>query len=257
MSPQSILILFFFYSSASSRWSCPIPLGLVSFYCSLIKRPLPHPTDGQLYSGTVADFSSGDPLIYRKPQRTEQYDLSQLNQPDFISSFEHKEFVYFFFRENAMETTNCGITIYSRVARVCKNDKGGPYQFNNLWTSFVKTRLNCSIPGDYPFYFNELKATSQIITTDQRSSIIYAVFQTPENSIPGSAVCAFDFDDIEAAFNGRFKGQKDSNSFWVPVDHVRIAAHNVKYLLIYAAIFLCFFRLQIHIPASASRTAVR
>lgn len=205
----------------------------------------------------MADFSSGDPLIYRKPQRTEQYDLSQLNQPDFISSFEHKEFVYFFFRENAMETTNCGITIYSRVARVCKNDKGGPYQFNNLWTSFVKTRLNCSIPGDYPFYFNELKATSQIITTDQRSSIIYAVFQTPENSIPGSAVCAFDFDDIEAAFNGRFKGQKDSNSFWVPVDHVRIAAHNVKYLLIYAAIFLCFFRLQIHIPASASRTAVR
>lgn len=171
-------------------------------------------------------------MIYRKPQRTEQYDLSQLNQPDFISTFEYKEFIYFFFRENAMETMNCGPTIYSRVARVCKNDKGGPYQFNNRWTSFVKTRLNCSIPGDYPFYFNELKATSQIVLKPalgpdadhhQQRGVIYAVFQTPDNSIPGSAVCAFDFDDIEAAFNGRFKGQKDSNSNWMPVDHVSSA----------------------------------
>lgn len=127
-----------------------------------------------------------------------------------------------------METMNCGPQIYSRVARICKNDKGGPYQFNNRWTSFVKTRLNCSIPGDYPFYFNELKATSQIVMQPglgpdnlQQRGVIYAVFQTPENSIPGSAVCAFDFDDIEAAFNGRFKGQKDSNSNWMAVDHVR------------------------------------
>lgn len=194
-------------------------LKSVSFFKS--QPPLSPLTDGQLYSGTVADFSGGDPLIYRKPQRTEQYDLSQLNQPDFISSFEHKEFIYFFFRENAVETMSGEPTIYSRVARVCKSDKGGPYQFSNRWTSFVKTRLNCSIPGDYPFYFNELKATSQILNLDGRgSSMIYAVFQTPENSIPGSAVCAFDFEDIEAAFNGRFKGQKDSNSNWMPVENV-------------------------------------
>lgn len=33
----------------------------------------------QLFSGTVADFSGGDPLIYREPQRTERSDLKQLN----------------------------------------------------------------------------------------------------------------------------------------------------------------------------------
>jgi len=48
-------------------------------------------------------------------------------------------------------------TVYSRVARVCKHDKGGPHQFGDRWTSFLKSRLNCSVPGDYPFYFNEIR----------------------------------------------------------------------------------------------------
>lgn len=47
--------------------------------------------------------------------------------------------------------------VYSRVARVCKQDKGGPHQFGDRWTSFLKSRLNCSVPGDYPFYFNEIR----------------------------------------------------------------------------------------------------
>ena len=25
------------------------------------------------------------------------------------------------------------------------------------WTTYLKSRLNCSIPGDYPFYFNHLR----------------------------------------------------------------------------------------------------
>lgn len=48
-------------------------------------------------------------------------------------------------------------TVYSRVARVCLNDKGGPHPFNDRWTSFLKARLNCSIPGEYPFYFDEIR----------------------------------------------------------------------------------------------------
>lgn len=47
--------------------------------------------------------------------------------------------------------------VYSRVARVCLNDKGGPHTFSDRWTSFMKTRLNCSMPGDYPFYFDEIR----------------------------------------------------------------------------------------------------
>ena len=45
---------------------------------------------------------------------------------------------------------------YSRVARVCRNDQGGTHRFQNRWTSFLKARLNCSVPGEYPFYFDEI-----------------------------------------------------------------------------------------------------
>jgi len=36
-------------------------------------------SDGQLYSATVADFSSRDPLIYSRPLRSEQLDSQWLN----------------------------------------------------------------------------------------------------------------------------------------------------------------------------------
>ena len=93
-----------------------------------------------LYAGTVADYSSVDPIIFRKPLRTPQYDSTQLNSPDFVASFSFDEFVYFFFREEAVEHTNCGKTVFSRVARVCKNDKGGPK--GKIWTSYLKARYN-------------------------------------------------------------------------------------------------------------------
>ena len=55
--------------------------------------------DEDLYSGTVADFTGVDPIIFKKPLRTQQYDSTQLNSPDFVGSFPHKDFVYFFLRE--------------------------------------------------------------------------------------------------------------------------------------------------------------
>ncbi|XP_055922508.1 semaphorin-1A isoform X2 [Eupeodes corollae] len=177
-------------------------------------------TGSQLYSATVADFSGNDPLIYRESLRTEQYDLKQLNQPDFVKAVERNGYVFFFFREISMEYMNCGKAIYSRVGRVCKNDRGGPYTLSKSWTSFLKTRLNCSVPGEYPFYFNEIQATSGIIEASEGTNgiaLIYAVFTTPTNAIPGSAICAFSLDDILAAFEGRFKSQKDSTSNWLPI----------------------------------------
>jgi semaphorin 6 len=35
--------------------------------------------DGDLYTGTVADFSGMDPIIYRESLQTEQYDSMSLN----------------------------------------------------------------------------------------------------------------------------------------------------------------------------------
>lgn len=52
--------------------------------------------------------------------------------------------------------TECALQVYARVARVCKDDKGGPRPSHDKWTSFLKARLNCSIGAATPFYFNEL-----------------------------------------------------------------------------------------------------
>ncbi|KAL1129837.1 hypothetical protein AAG570_012781, partial [Ranatra chinensis] len=177
-------------------------------------------SDGQLYAATVADFSGVGPLIYREPLKTELVDLKQLNDPDFVSSISYMGYVLFFFREAAVEYMNCGKVVYSRVARVCKNDKGGPHQFGDRWTSFVKARLNCSMPGDYPFYFNEIQSTSDIIEGvygSNKTQIIYGVFTTATNSIPGSAVCAFTLDSIIKTFDGPFKYQPSMDSNWLRV----------------------------------------
>ena len=91
-------------------------------------------TRGSLYAATVADFSATDSLIIKNQLRTEQYDYMHLNSPDFVGSLEDEEHVYFFFREAAVEFMNCGKAVYSRVARVCKNDEGGSHKFANRWS---------------------------------------------------------------------------------------------------------------------------
>ncbi|XP_022914743.2 semaphorin-1A-like [Onthophagus taurus] len=183
-------------------------------------------SNGQLYSATVADFSGGDPLIYREPQRTELSDLKQLNAPNFVSSLPYGDYIFFFYRETAVEYINCGKVIYSRVARVCKDDKGGPRQFREKWTSFLKARLNCSVPGEYPFYFDEIQSTSDIIEGNYgyngTNKIIYGTLTTPTNAIGGSAICAYSVNDILAAFDGSFKHQETMNSNWLPIPEDKI-----------------------------------
>ncbi|KAL6443081.1 hypothetical protein ACFW04_002802 [Cataglyphis niger] len=181
--------------------------------------------DGELYTGTVADFAGMDPIIYREPLQTEQYDSMSLNAPNFVSSMSQGDFVYFFFRETAVEYINCGKAVYSRVARVCKYDRGGPHRFRNRWTSFLKSRLNCSVTGDFPFYFNEIQSTTELISGQYggtSAQLIYGTFTTPVNSISGSAVCAFSLQDITDTFAGNFKEQSAMNSNWLPVQDTKV-----------------------------------
>ncbi|XP_076651758.1 semaphorin-1A isoform X1 [Halictus rubicundus] len=176
--------------------------------------------EGQLYAATVADFSGGEPLIHRDRIRTERSDLNQLNGPNFVSSFAYEDYVFFFYRETAVEFMNCGKAVYSRVGRVCQHDKGGPHAFGDRWTSFLKARLNCSVPGEYPFYFNEIQSTSDVtegVYAGERARLVYGVFTTPVNSIGGSAVCAFSMKGVLDVFQGAFKEQETINSNWLRV----------------------------------------
>ncbi|KAI8419980.1 hypothetical protein MSG28_008583 [Choristoneura fumiferana] len=115
--------------------------------------------------------------------------------------------------------------VFSRVARVCRNDRRGPHPFKQRWTSFFKSRLNCSVAGDFPFYFNEIQSTTELIEGvygGLNAQLIYGTFTTPPNSISGSAVCAFSMQDIADTFEGAFKEQNAINSNWLPVNSAKV-----------------------------------
>ncbi|XP_027878483.1 semaphorin-5B isoform X2 [Xiphophorus couchianus] len=171
---------------------------------------------GELYAATVIDFSGRDPVIYRSlggmpPLRTAQYNSKWLNEPHFISAYDIGLFTFFFLRENAVEH-DCGKTVYSRVARVCKNDIGGRFLLEDTWTTFMKARLNCSRSGEIPFYYNELQSTFYLPEQD----LIYGIFTTNVNSIAASSVCAFNLSAITQTFNGPFRSQENPRSTWLP-----------------------------------------
>lgn len=76
--------------------------------------------NGEFYFGGSADFSASDYLISRSigehsTIRTKQYNSMWLNEPQFVGSFETNSFVYFLFREAAVEYINCGKVSFSIV----------------------------------------------------------------------------------------------------------------------------------------------
>lgn len=191
----------------------------------------------ELYTATTAGFAGSQQLIYRQPLlnttsdsftgiapqtlRTDSRFDYVLNHASFVNAAEYNGYILFFFREQSIENQNCGKSVFSRVARVCKNDKGGTHSFNDRFSSFLKTRLNCSMPGDFPFYFDEIQATSDIVDGiygNDRDALVYTVMTTNDNAIDGSAICVYSMNSILAAFEGRFKTQRDVNSVWRSMD---------------------------------------
>ncbi|XP_066124061.1 semaphorin-6C isoform X1 [Saccopteryx bilineata] len=183
--------------------------------------------EGSLYSATAADFQASDAVVYRSlgpqpPLRSAKYDSKWLREPHFVHALEHGDHVYFFFREVSVEDARLGRVQLSRVARVCKRDMGGsPRALDRHWTSFLKLRLNCSVPGDSAFYFDVLQALTGPVNLYGHSAL-FGVFTTQTNSIPGSAVCAFYLDDVERGFEGKFKEQRSLDGVWTPVSEDKV-----------------------------------
>ena len=57
---------------------------------------------------------------------------------------------------------------------------------------------------------------------DEEETVLYGVFNTPPNSIGGSAVCSFRLADISSAFEGQFKEQRNTGDNWLAVDPHRV-----------------------------------
>uniref|UniRef100_A0A8C9YHQ0 Sema domain, immunoglobulin domain (Ig), short basic domain, secreted, (semaphorin) 3B n=1 Tax=Sander lucioperca TaxID=283035 RepID=A0A8C9YHQ0_SANLU len=184
----------------------------------------------ELYAGVATDLMGRDFTIFRslgkRPSiRTEQHDSRWLNEPKFVGSFwvpesenQDDDKVFFFFRETAVEAQGLGKSTYSRIGQLCRNDMGGQRSLVNKWTTFLKTRLICSVPGadGSDTYFDELRDVFLLQTRDRKNPLVYTVFSTSSSVFKGSAVCLYSMNDIRRAFLGPFAHKEGPNYQWVP-----------------------------------------
>uniref|UniRef100_A0AAY4BSF8 Uncharacterized protein n=1 Tax=Denticeps clupeoides TaxID=299321 RepID=A0AAY4BSF8_9TELE len=186
--------------------------------------------DGELYSGTSADFMGRDFAIFRTlgqhhPIRTEQHDSRWLNDPRFVgvhliaeSDNPEDDKIYMFFRENAIDGEHAGKATHARIGQLCKNDFGGHRSLVNKWTTFLKARLLCSVPGlnGIDTHFDELQDVFLTSSKDPKNPVIYAVFTTSSNIFKGSAVCMYSMADVRRVFLGPYAHRDGPNYQWVP-----------------------------------------
>uniref|UniRef100_A0A3Q1I0P0 Uncharacterized protein n=1 Tax=Anabas testudineus TaxID=64144 RepID=A0A3Q1I0P0_ANATE len=191
--------------------------------------------NGELYAGVYVDFMGTDSAIFRTlgtktAMRTDQYNSRWLNDPTFIhvqlipdSAERNDDKLYFFFREKSSEMGQSPVT-QSRIGRICLNDDGGHCCLVNKWSTFLKARLICSVPGadGMETHFDEL----QIFpfpqrdvyiqpTQDTKNPVIYGVFSVSGSVFKGSAVCVYSMADIRMVFNGPFAHKEGPNYQWV------------------------------------------
>ncbi|XP_041047029.1 semaphorin-3F isoform X1 [Carcharodon carcharias] len=184
--------------------------------------------NGELYAGVYIDFMGTDAAIFRTmgkqtAMRTDQYNSRWLNDPAFVhaqlipdSGERNDNKLYFFFREKSSDSGSSAI--HSRIGRICLNDDGGHCCLVNKWSTFLKARLICSVPGPdgIETHFDELQDIFVQQTQDARNPIIYAVFSASGSVFKGSAVCVYSMTDIRTVFNGPFAHKEGPNYQWMP-----------------------------------------
>ena len=216
-------------------------LGLISYDFNYSKYQ--SMKKGIMFSAVwQASYQSDNPFdqygIYRKEIEFNRHFLKShaslhwLWDPHFIYMLEDGAFVYYFFNEFSIEefkekypnfdlnsienkkgfAENVPTPRYSRVARVCKNDKGLSsikYSFlNNLWSSFRKIKMECSCDNRSAL-FNKLTLLKAY------SNRIFAIFHQELNSksisTDHSVLCEFDLKDLRQQMTVTEFWQSDSN----------------------------------------------
>ncbi|XP_056598837.1 semaphorin-4E isoform X1 [Triplophysa dalaica] len=172
--------------------------------------------DGVLYSATSINFRGSELAMTRSSDEIIRTDVTAnwLSEPNFIHmahipESENKpegddDKIYLFFTEAAVEYDSYSKVDVSRVARVCKGDLGGQRTLQKKWTSFLKARLECSVPNTKLPYL--VQDAFHLCPGNWRTCVFYVVFTPQSDSSQSSAVCAYGIEDIKAVFSkGKFK----------------------------------------------------
>ncbi|XP_034354965.1 semaphorin-3G [Arvicanthis niloticus] len=185
---------------------------------------------GELYTGLTADFLGREAMIFRsggpRPALRSDSDQSLLHDPWFVmaaripdNSDRDDDKVYFFFSETVPSPDGgSGDVTISRVGRVCVNDAGGQRVLVNKWSTFLKARLICSVPGPggAETHFDQLEDVFLLWPKAGKNLEVYALFSTISAVFQGFAVCVYHMVDIWEVFNGPFAHRDGPQHQWGP-----------------------------------------
>ncbi|XP_040103066.1 semaphorin-3G isoform X2 [Oryx dammah] len=185
---------------------------------------------GELYTGLNADFLGHEAMIFRsggpRPALRSDSDQNLLHDPRFVlaaripdNSDPDDDKVYFFFSETVPSPDGGpGRATVSRVGRVCVNDAGGQRVLVNKWSTFLKARLLCSVPGPggAETHFDQLEDVFLLWPNSGKSLEVYALFSTVSAVFQGYAVCVYHMADIWEVFKGPFAHQDGPQHQWGP-----------------------------------------
>ncbi|XP_003789421.1 semaphorin-3G [Otolemur garnettii] len=185
---------------------------------------------GELYTGLTADFLGREAMIFRsggpRPTLRSDSDQNLLHEPQFVmaaqipdNSDQDNDKVYFFFSETVPSPDGSpGHVTISRVGRVCVNDAGGQRVLVNKWSTFLKARLVCSVPGPggAETHFDQLEDVFLLWPKAGKNLEVYALFSTVSAVFQGFAVCVYDMADIWEVFKGPFAHRDGPQHQWGP-----------------------------------------
>uniref|UniRef100_A0A3B4ZBI8 Semaphorin-4A-like n=1 Tax=Stegastes partitus TaxID=144197 RepID=A0A3B4ZBI8_9TELE len=171
--------------------------------------------DGELYTGTVADYRGNRPVISRYLSEGRRVDLKLddtlgwLEDPTFISStfIPDEGKIYFFFSEVGREYNFIDKFIVSRISQICMSDVGGQRTLQRRWTTFAKAQLLCQADNELPY--NVIQDIDTLPPADgapEDDTLFYGIFTSQWSVNSGrSAVCSFRLTDIKSVFAGNYK----------------------------------------------------
>lgn len=86
----------------------------------------------------------------------------------------------------------------------------------NKWSTFLKTRLVCSVPGrnGIDTHFDELEDVFLLQTRDNKNPVIFGLFSTTSNIFRGYAICVYHMASVRAAFNGPYAHKEGPEYHW-------------------------------------------
>ncbi|XP_015091315.1 semaphorin-3G isoform X1 [Vicugna pacos] len=185
---------------------------------------------GELYTGLNADFLGREAMVFRsggpRPALRSDSDQNLLHEPQFVMAAripdnldQDDDKVYFFFSETVPSPDGgLGRVIVSRVGRVCVNDAGGQRVLVNKWSTFLKARLLCSVPGPggTETHFDQLEDVFLLWPNAGKNPEVYALFSTVSAVFQGYAVCVYHMADIWEVFKGPFAHQDGPQHQWGP-----------------------------------------